>query len=270
MWRFSSRCAPAALCSSGFVAASTQRRLGSWGTTYNRPSPGEEGTISPLTILQDLKETIGDNGKIIKCDPRDMPTNELGHMVSPEMDQNAHNKLEAKAGDLFSKLPTPEDPMKAALMPTEEEMREREDYDAYKEALREKYRRSKQRGFAEAERLGAAMDRVAKGTYEPAPLVEKRAHDKWVAEQVAKQDKIDAAQKKKDDQISDLQAQLLEMQKKMRAMELAAEARQAAEEKKNQLPTEVEGAGENGGCFEDADFGDLTAEFQELVNKKVE
>ncbi|RNF23484.1 uncharacterized protein Tco025E_02776 [Trypanosoma conorhini] len=84
---------------------------------------------------------------------------DLDHLESPEADAANLHKLDAMVQSLFSRIPLPDDPMKAALDPTEEELKKNEECEVLKEAVREQYRRQKASKAAEEVRLARAMKR---------------------------------------------------------------------------------------------------------------
>ncbi|ORC86960.1 uncharacterized protein TM35_000241100 [Trypanosoma theileri] len=84
---------------------------------------------------------------------------DLDHIESPESDAAHLQKVESMMENLFSKIPLPLDPMKTALAPTEEELREREEHEVLKEAVREQYLRQKAYKAAEETRISEAMKR---------------------------------------------------------------------------------------------------------------
>jgi hypothetical protein len=91
---------------------------------------------------------------------------ELDHMESPESEKRHLAKLDKQVDTLFSRLPEPKDPMKAALAPTRDELEENEKFEALKEAMREKYHSQLRKKNQEASRIDAAMKAVEEGTYE--------------------------------------------------------------------------------------------------------
>jgi hypothetical protein len=105
---------------------------------------------------------------------------ELDHMESPEADERHLKKLSKMTDDLFARIPTPEDPMAAALAPTKDEVKEREKFEVLKEAVRDRYRAQQQRQQQEDGRIAAAMMAVEKGTYDRAkygtPTVDARKY----------------------------------------------------------------------------------------------
>lgn len=87
---------------------------------------------------------------------------ELSHMESPEADEKFAKELSAKVDDLFSRIPLPEDPMRAALALTDEEVKEEAASEMVKEAVREMYYRKLDAKKAEELRLKHAQEKYAK------------------------------------------------------------------------------------------------------------
>ncbi|KPA85058.1 putative mitochondrial hypothetical protein [Leptomonas pyrrhocoris] len=87
---------------------------------------------------------------------------ELTHMESPEADEKFMKNLESKVDDLFSRIPLPEDPMRAALALTDEEVKEEAAAELVKEAVREMYWRKLDAKKAEELRLKHAQEKYAK------------------------------------------------------------------------------------------------------------
>lgn len=87
---------------------------------------------------------------------------ELSHMESPEADEKFIKELDAKVDDLFSRIPLPEDPMRAALALTDEEVKEEAAAELVKEAVREMYWRKLDAKKAEELRLKHAQEKYAK------------------------------------------------------------------------------------------------------------
>lgn len=85
---------------------------------------------------------------------------ELSHMESPEADEKFLVALGSKVDDLFSKIPLPDDPMKAALSPTPEDMQEEAAAEIVKEAVREAYWRRLDAKQAEELRLRRAQEKL--------------------------------------------------------------------------------------------------------------
>jgi hypothetical protein len=96
---------------------------------------------------------------------------ELDHMESPEADKRHFNKCERQISNFFDNLPTPADPMKAALMPTENEAEESDRVEMLKDIVRERYHGKLSRKGAERKRVAAAMQEVADGTH---PMMNRR------------------------------------------------------------------------------------------------
>ncbi|KAG5500639.1 hypothetical protein JKF63_03735 [Porcisia hertigi] len=85
---------------------------------------------------------------------------ELSHMESPEADARFLKTLDAKVDDLFTRIPLPQDPMKAALALTDEEVKENAAAELLKEAVREMYLRKLDFKQAEELRLKKAEERL--------------------------------------------------------------------------------------------------------------
>ncbi|RNF04414.1 hypothetical protein TraAM80_05194 [Trypanosoma rangeli] len=83
----------------------------------------------------------------------------LDHLESPEADAVHLQKLDSMVESFFSRIPLPEDPMKAALEPTEEELKKNDECEVLKEAVREQYQRRRAAKAAEEARLARAMKR---------------------------------------------------------------------------------------------------------------
>ncbi|ESL09360.1 hypothetical protein TRSC58_02919 [Trypanosoma rangeli SC58] len=84
---------------------------------------------------------------------------DLDHLEGPEADAVHLQKLDSMVESLFSRIPLPEEPMKAALEPTEEELKKNDECEVLKEAVREQYRRQRAAKAAEEARLARAMKR---------------------------------------------------------------------------------------------------------------
>lgn len=87
---------------------------------------------------------------------------ELSHMESPEADAKFMKELDTKVDDLFARIPLPEDPMRAALALTDEEVKEEAAAEMVKEAVREMYWRKLDAKKAEELRLKHAQEKYAK------------------------------------------------------------------------------------------------------------
>jgi hypothetical protein len=87
---------------------------------------------------------------------------ELSHMESPEADEKFLKELDTKVDDLFSRIPLPEDPMRAALALTDEEVKEEAAAELVKEAVREMYWRKLDAKKAEELRLKHAQEKRAR------------------------------------------------------------------------------------------------------------
>jgi hypothetical protein len=119
-----------------------------------------------LVQAQEAKKFRKATGESCISRPELLQRSELSHMESPEIDAMHESKIDRQAASLFAKLPTPEDPMKAALRPTRDEIEAHEKFEAFKEAVREKYRNRKMRQANEQGRIDKAMKQVEEGTYE--------------------------------------------------------------------------------------------------------
>jgi hypothetical protein len=122
------------------------------------------------SFIADLRDEMANAESMRKGAPSNRYINcirkgELDHMESPESDARAKKKLEGMIGDLFEKIPTPEDPMAVALAKTEEEQMEQDHLEALKDEVRERYRRSLHRRKGESKRIDMAMDEVRSGTH---------------------------------------------------------------------------------------------------------
>ncbi|CCW60181.1 unnamed protein product [Phytomonas sp. EM1] len=87
---------------------------------------------------------------------------ELSHIDSPEDDDAFHKKLDNEIHNLFSRIPLPSDPMKAALAPTEDELNEKAEAELIKEAVREAYLHKMAAKKAEELRLKWAAEQLDK------------------------------------------------------------------------------------------------------------
>lgn len=87
---------------------------------------------------------------------------EMSHMESPEADAKFARELSTKVDDLFARIPLPEDPMRAALALTDEEVKEEAASEMVKEAVREMYYRKLDAKKAEELRLKHAQEKYAK------------------------------------------------------------------------------------------------------------
>ncbi|KAG5474552.1 hypothetical protein LSCM1_03339 [Leishmania martiniquensis] len=85
---------------------------------------------------------------------------ELSHMESPEADEQFLRALDAKVDDLFTRIPLPPDPMKAALALTDDEVKEEAAGELVKEAVREMYWRKLDARQAEELRLKRAQEQM--------------------------------------------------------------------------------------------------------------
>ncbi|GET90253.1 hypothetical protein, conserved [Leishmania tarentolae] len=85
---------------------------------------------------------------------------ELSHMESPEADEEFSKNLNARVDDLFARIPLPQDPMKVALAPTDEEVKEEAAAELVKEAVREVYWRKLDAKQAEEIRLKRAEEKL--------------------------------------------------------------------------------------------------------------
>ncbi|KAH9600438.1 hypothetical protein LSM04_001097 [Trypanosoma melophagium] len=113
------------------------------------------------TLQEDLKEeevyrTQSGIGETLRNCIRQ---SDLDHIESPESDAAHLQKVESMMENLFSKIPLPPNPMETALAPTEEELKEREEHELLKEAVREQYIRQKAHKLAEDARISEAMQR---------------------------------------------------------------------------------------------------------------
>lgn len=84
---------------------------------------------------------------------------ELSHMESPEADIAFQKKLDKQVDDFFSNISLPEDPMKAALARSEDELKEEVAMEVYREAVREAYLRRLDAKKAEELRLKRVTNR---------------------------------------------------------------------------------------------------------------
>uniref|UniRef100_A0A7S1PQ33 Uncharacterized protein n=1 Tax=Neobodo designis TaxID=312471 RepID=A0A7S1PQ33_NEODS len=122
------------------------------------------------SFVADLKDELANAERERRGAPSDKYINcirkgELDHMESPEADARAKAKLDGLIGDLFDKLPEPEDPIAAALAKTPEEQQEHDHLESLKDEVRERYRRSVQRRKGESRRIDAAMAEISAGTH---------------------------------------------------------------------------------------------------------
>lgn len=131
------------------------------------------GTGLSSTFIQQVKEDlvaeelrrrtgIGGFGDTLRsC----ITKGELEHMESPESDAAHQKKMDRMIDSLFSRLPMPEDPIKAALAPTKEEVAQIEQFEELKEAVRERYHAQQRRRRNEEVRIAGAMKRVEDGSH---------------------------------------------------------------------------------------------------------
>lgn len=121
-------------------------------------------------FVESLRTEMAEAERDRKGATRDMWVNcirkgELDHMESPEADAKQIAKIDRLATDLFTRLPAPKDPMKAALQKTAEEMIHLEELESIKDMMRDRYRAKQQGKRVESKRIEAAMDQVARGKH---------------------------------------------------------------------------------------------------------
>lgn len=178
----------------GWVAS--QLHAGRSVSTFGDDGVGNSilGTSSmSASFLKDLQEDLQREQDIRKHGIGETLTNyvrraELSHMESPEEDKKFLQKFGSQVDDFFSKIPLPEDPMKAALARTPEELEEEAAAEMLREAVREAYLRKLDAKAAEELRLKQAARRLEKHGYQ-APTEEER---RWEPEMSAAA-KVDAA-----------------------------------------------------------------------------
>lgn len=122
-------------------------------------------------LIREINEEMAVNDRERRGAPRTTFINcirqgELDHMESPESDERAKVKLDGMIENLFSKLPTPSDPMAAALMKTPEEEAKEDHLEALRDEVRERYRNSQRRSRVESQRIAKAMDHVQSGSHQ--------------------------------------------------------------------------------------------------------
>lgn len=130
-------------------------------------------------------------------------------MESPEADEAFLAKFGTKVDDFFSRIPLPEDPMKAALARSPEELEEVASAELVKEAVREAYLRRLGAKQTEELRLKRAAKRLDKGTTAGEYFERTDAGANSVA--------ADAANDVLDDE--KIRKQLAEMKEKVRLLE---------------------------------------------------
>ncbi|KEG14767.1 hypothetical protein DQ04_00311030 [Trypanosoma grayi] len=118
--------------------------------------------ILPQGLVSTLQEELREEEHRRQCGIGEMLRNcigqgELDHVESPEADAAHLQKVDFMIENLFSKIPLPNDPMKAALAPTEEELKAKEVNEVLKEAVREHYLRQKALKAEEEARIAVAM-----------------------------------------------------------------------------------------------------------------
>ncbi|KAH8608778.1 hypothetical protein ERJ75_001247400 [Trypanosoma vivax] len=119
------------------------------------------GTIK--TLITDLRVDIGECISASENRLDGLKQGDLNHLESPEADAAHLKRVQAEADALFAKLPLPQDPMKAALDPTEDEVKGREEWEVLREAVRERYQRQLSLGAAEKKRIETAMQSYHNG-----------------------------------------------------------------------------------------------------------
>lgn len=144
-------------------------------TAFGDQSGSVLGTSSlPANFVKSLQEDLDRENRLRTQGMGETLANcirraELSHMESPEADRKFAERLHGQVDDFFSKLPTPADPMRAALAKTPEELEENAAAEMVREAVREAYLRRLGAGKAEEMRLKNAMRRFrSKGFEEPA------------------------------------------------------------------------------------------------------
>lgn len=130
---------------------------------------------------------------------------ELDHMECPEADAAHVAKLDKMVDTLFSRIPLPKDPMKAALAPTKEEVAQLESFEELKEAVRVRYQSSQRHKAAENRRISIAMQKVEDGTHPAFSKVSKYLGDEAVCSEAA--------------EVESMQRELEAMKKKVAALE---------------------------------------------------
>ena len=136
---------------------------------------------------------------------------ELDHMESPDSDARVLSKIERQADDLFARLKMPADPMKAALAPTPDEIRENVQLELLKESVRERYHAMRARKSVENRRIDEAMKSVEDGTY----TMPDRGFGSWEGDEygyrpLAKSSQPDPEKEKLKTEVDDLRRQLAE------------------------------------------------------------
>lgn len=98
----------------------------------------------------------------------DSHASQISHMESPESDEALLTKIDKQVDSLFRALPLPEDPMKAALAPTEEENNESASTEMIKEVVRKAYRHRLQMIETEKKRIDEVTSRYMSNEKESA------------------------------------------------------------------------------------------------------
>lgn len=187
--------APPAHCT---VRRKQQLALPVWSSSTSSSNCGSFNTSTRCitTCLQQeiLKESLkaaaaaGEDPVI----PEATGSLEMSHMESPEADEAHRVKLCHRIDDLFQRLPMPEDPMAAALQPTEEEERTNAAAEVLKEAVREAYWRKKNGERLEDRRLAAAMARYVTPQEAAQSMSKEEALRKELEEMKAKVKRLEA------------------------------------------------------------------------------
>lgn len=90
---------------------------------------------------------------------------EMDHLESPDADARYFDKIDRQAAGLFSRVKAPENPMKVALAPTPDEVRENVQLELLKESVRERYHAMRMQKANENRRIDAVMSSIEDGTY---------------------------------------------------------------------------------------------------------
>jgi hypothetical protein len=171
-------------------------------------------------FVRELRQDMAEMERERKGLPRDTFANavlngDLNHMESPESDEKHKRKIDRAAADLFSRLPMPADPMKAALAKSHEEMNAIDDLDALKEQVRERYRRGNRMRRTESQRIDAAMNEVSTGSH-------RMMRTGPGIDELVDVDRRAPAEKREDE----LQAEIAAMKRKVAELESALNAKQ--------------------------------------------
>lgn len=115
-------------------------------------------------VAEDLRRRTGVGGfgdTLRSC----VHKGDLEHMESPQADAAHLRKVDRMMDNLFARLPTPADPIRAALAPTKEEVADIERFEELKEVVRERYLAKQRRRTGEELRIKEAMKRVEDGSH---------------------------------------------------------------------------------------------------------